>query len=595
MASLNTALSVASGSLQAIQTQLSVASSNVSNADVDGYTRKTVTKASLATSGAGTGVNVTSIISSVDPWLLKSIYAATSTSSASATTSDYFQELGNSLGALSSDSSTSGDNLSSELTSLSSALTQLSATSTSETLKSTVVSSVSQIATSLRTASATVQDLRKEADTAIGTSVDSINSDLQTIDTLNKAIVRAKASGNSTADLEDQRANTVADLSSQIGITTFTKDDGALGVYTAGGTALLDSTVHTLSFSPSGTVTSSTTYAAGTLSGVVLDATLDSSGNPVSGTGIDLTGKINNGTLSSLITLRDSTLPAVQTKLDTLATSLKSALNTAHNAGTGSTQPNSLTGSVTGLSGATLTGTGTLIVAVTDKAGATVAASTFNLSSYGTVDDLVAAINADTTLSGSLSASIDASTGQVSLAASNASYGVALSGGSVTVAGGTTYSGGVTVSAALGLNDLVTGTSATDFAVRSDILASPTLLATDSLSSSATALTAGGTLVVASDSQVQSIADSLDSAGVATTAANLISSVSTQLNAAKATASADETSLTTLTSSFSSKYGVNIDEESATIQSLSQSYAASAQVVSTVKSMFSALLSAVQS
>jgi flagellar hook-associated protein 1 len=90
--SLNAALSVASGSLQAIQTQLAVASSNVSNADVEGYSRKTVTKTSLATAGAGTGVAVTSITSSVDPWLLKSIYSATATSSASATLSDYLQE-----------------------------------------------------------------------------------------------------------------------------------------------------------------------------------------------------------------------------------------------------------------------------------------------------------------------------------------------------------------------------------------------------------------------------------------------------------------------------------------------------------------------
>jgi flagellar hook-associated protein 1 FlgK len=230
---------------------------------------------------------------------------------------------------------------------------------------------------------------------------------------------------------------------------------------------------------------------------------------------------------------------------------------------------------------------------VTDQAGTTVAASTIDLSLCSSVQDVVDAINGDATLSASMTASLD-SNGRVVLAANSSSNGVALSGGAVTAVGSTSYSTATTLSSALGLNDLVTGTSAANIAVRSDILAKSTLLATETFSSAASATTVGGTIIVSSDSQIQAMADALDSSGAATASSDLISQVSSDMTAAKASASADETSLTTLTSSFSSKYGVNVDEETANIEALSQSYAASAQVVSTVKSMFESLLAAVK-
>ena len=595
MSSLNTALSIASGSLQALQTQLSTSTSNVSNADVAGYTKKSANKTSLATRSEGAGVYVTSVTSNVDPWLLKSIYNATSTKGASSTLADYYEEVGSSLGALSSDSSSSGDNLSSELTSLAATLTKLAASPTSTALKTSTVQNVDQFATTLRTTSSAVQSMREEADTAIANAVDSVNSDLQAIDKLNKSIVRATAAGSSTATLEDQRANLVADLSSRIGVTSFTKNDGSLAIYTAGGTPLLDASVHALSFKHSGTIGAASTYAGGQLSGVYVDATLDANGDPVSGTGINLTSKIDTGSLSSLIAMRDSVLPGMQTQLDAIALSFKSALNASHNAGTGTTPPNKLTGSVTGLAlGNTLTASGNLTVAVTSPSGTTFAAATIALpTAPATLQGLRDTINGDPALTGVVTASIDGS-GRFVLTAANASNGVALSGGSVTALGGTSYSSGVNLSSALGLNDLVTGTGAGDIAVRSDILAKPTLLATETLSTTAAAMTAGGTIIVSSDAQIQSLANALDSSGVASSSANLISQVASDMTATKARASADETSLTTLTSSFSSKYGVNVDEETANIQALSQSYAASAQVVSTVKSMFENLLSAVK-
>ncbi|WP_083386833.1 flagellar hook-associated protein FlgK [Magnetospirillum fulvum] len=574
MMSLNVALSTASRSLRTIETQMAVASANLSNADVEGYTRKSATKVTNVTAGIGTGATITEIVSKADPWLLKSIVATTSTNESASVSADYLDRLGDALGSLSSDSDSSGDTLASSISSLSSVLTELATTPDSSTLKSEVVGDLDDAASALRTTSSEVQSLRQGADSDIADAVETANNALTAIDELNDSIVRAQASGQSTADLEDQRINKVADLAAVMGVSYFTQANGAMVIYTSGGAPLLNSTVHTLSFSEAGTVTSSAS-----LSGVKLDGT-------------DITSSIKTGSISALVTLRDKTLPAIQTELDEIATSLADSLNGVHNDSTASPPPSSLTGSVTGLDSASeLTATGTLSVAVTDADGLTVHAATFDLSGYSDVGSLVGAINGAGL---GLTADIDATTGAVTLTADDTTTGIALSGGTVTSLNGTALSTEKSLSAALGLNDLLIGTGAETIAVRADILSSPSLLATSALDTATTALTTGGVAVSdGTGAQVQSLADALTSAGVTTKAANMVSGVSSRLSSASDEAASQETTLSTLTSSFSSKYGVNVDEESATISALENSYSASAQVISTAKSMFDALLQAV--
>jgi len=579
MMSLNVALSTASRSLRALETQMAVASANLSNADVDGYTRKSATKTTDVTAGVGTGVSITAIVSKVEPWLLQSITAATSANGAASVTADYLDQLGDALGTLSSDSDSSGGTLASSLSSLSSALTELATTPESATLKSEVVGDLDDAAAALRSTSSSIQSLRQGADSDLADAVDSANTALKAIDALNDSIVRAKASGQSTADLEDQRMTKVADLSAQLGISYFTQSNGAMVIYTSGGAPLLNSSVHTLSFDEAGTVSSGATYP-GALSGISLD-------------GADITGSIKTGKIAALATLRDKTLPAIQTELDSVATSLKDTINRIHNDGTASPPPNSLTGSVTGLDATSALGaTGTLSLAVTDSTGKTVAASSFDLSGYSDLGALVSAINSAGL---GVTAAIDSTTGAVSLTADNASNGVALSGGSVSSLDGSALSPARSLSSALGLNDLLSGSGAETIAVRSDILSSPALLASSTLSTTAAALTAGGVAVSSgTGTQAQAMADAINAAGLADKAGDVVSGASTRLTNAKEEASSQQTTLSTLTASFSSKYGVNVDEETATISALENSYSASAQVISTAKSMFDALLQAVR-
>ena len=91
--SLDIARSIAVSSLMASQVQISVASSNVSNADTTGYTVKTAAQVSTTSGGVGTGVAITGITSNVDKLLFRSLITAASELGAADVSNNYLDRL----------------------------------------------------------------------------------------------------------------------------------------------------------------------------------------------------------------------------------------------------------------------------------------------------------------------------------------------------------------------------------------------------------------------------------------------------------------------------------------------------------------------
>lgn len=584
--SLNIARSIALSSLMTTQVQISVTSSNISNASTTGYTVKTANQASTVTGGVGTGTTITGITSNVDKLLLKSLVQATSALGSATTTNSYLDQLQALYGTSSDSSNTS---LADTLTTLEQALSSLSSDPSSSSLKANVISALDTLATQLRDTSSGIQDLRSDADQSIDDAVDDVNEQLDLISSLNAQIKLAAASGQATGDLEDQRNNAVQQIASQMNVSYFISSSGDMQIYTGSGQALLDSAVHELSYTPASTVTSSTTYSAsstGGFSGITVD-------------GVDVTGQISSGSIGALITLRDTTLPAAQAQLDQLATELADSINAASNLGAALPPKSTLTGTTAVTSSTALNGTGTVRIAVTDQNGALVSSGDLDLSGYATVGDLVGAING---ISG-LSASIDSS-GHVVIAASSASNGIAISNMT-----GSVGDDSLGLSDFLGLNDVVTATSASDFKLASDLLSDSSKLPTSSLSS-ASSLTTGDTVLSAGSSTVTdalytALTGSTSFAAVgglgasassfADYAAEIIAHVATIASTAEDAYTAKQTTQSTLSSALSSQSGVNVDEETAKLSNLQNQYAAAAQLIQAINEMFESLLSAVQS
>jgi len=590
--SLSVALNSALSSLLTIEQQMAVASNNIANASTSGYTEESVSTEATTSAGVGTGVTATAITSTVNQYLLRGILGATTASSAAATSNDYYSQLETALGGLSSgtttatESSTDSD-LATLLDSLETGLSSLASTPDSTSLQSTVVGELDDVASSLRTTSASIQSQRSDADSEIASTVTDVNTDLNKIQSLNTAIQQAKSSGESTANLEDERNTALQSLSGDIDITSFTDGNGNVQVYTGSGTALLDSTntVHSLSHSAASSMSSATTYPSGGITGIYVDGT-------------DITTTIQSGTLKALIDQRDTVLPAVQSELDELAGTLSTTVNAITNQGTADPPPNSLTGTTDVASGDAVTvGAGTTIrVVLTDASGNTTATSDIDISGAATVADIAADLETQAGVSATVT------NGQLVLSNSASSTGgIAIS----TLSGSV---GGTDLSSYFGLNDVLTGgSSASTIAVNPALLATPSDLPSSSLESTQTvgeAAAGASDSTIATDLETALTASQSFSAagdlGASTStlgdyAASIISDVASKSATASATATATSTTLSTLQSDFSSESGVNTDDETAKLQTYETAYAAASEIISAVKTMFDALMTAVQS
>lgn len=578
--SLSSIRSIATSSLSAAQYQMSVTSSNVANADTEGYTRKTATQAAVVTSGVGTGVTITAVTSSVDKYLVKDLVAAASALGAAEATASFTDSLQALFGSTSG-SEDGGTSLASSLVTLESAIASLAATPESDTLKAQAVDALDAVASQLRETSAGIQGLRADADGQIEDAVTTVNDALKTIASLNDQIAAASARGESTADLEDQRNTALQAIAAEIDVSYYVNSDNQMRIYTAGGTTLLDSKAHELSYSAAGTVTADTVFGAITVDGK------------------DVTGQLGSGAIGALLTLRDETLPASQDALDALAGGLIDQLNAAYNAGSAVPAPETLTGSASVAGSDAFSGTGTLRVALTDEEGALSSYADLDLSAYGSIGEVVSALDA---IDG-LSASLDAA-GHLVLSSETAGLGVSLADIGVSV-GGT----GEGFSATFGLNDLLTGSGAADIAVRSDILAAPGTLATGGLSTDAT-LTTGASVISSGENAVaQALSEALtgetafDAAGrlagggktFADYAAAVVADAASLATSATSDLTSKETVQQTLTDLFASQTGVNLDEETARLSELEQQYSTAAQLLQVLNAMFDALLEAAQS
>jgi flagellar hook-associated protein 1 FlgK len=565
--SLTSIIGAAGSALTASQVRIAVANNNVSNADDLTYTRKSVTSAATTTTLA---LSETTVQRAADAYLTKTVLKTAAAAGGDAVTDTYMQSYDAALGT-----TDGSDDISSLVSALGTSLSALSS-SVDSTSKTQLVSDASSLAQSLKSLSSEVQDLRTQANSQIETTVDSVNSSLKTLASLNTQIATVTAQGGDTTALEDQRDAALTTLSGLMGVNSYVTSDNQLRIYTTGGDSLLGTTAATLSYTASSQLGADATYP-GAIAGVTLN-------------GKDITSSLDTGELGALVTLRDTTLPAEQDKLDALASTLITQVNAVTNTGTSVPAPNTLTSASAVNATDAFSSTGTLRVAVTDTSGKVVSTQDLDLSTYSTVGDLVTALNG---ISG-LSASIG-SDGKLSISATSSANGVSLA------------DDGAGVSAQFGFNNLFTGTDASTIGVSASLTSDASGLPTAALSLTST-LATGDLALASGDSTIADKLSSLLTTSVSfaatgsqaakTTslsayassfvsgAASMISAASTQSATSTAASDAATTRLQNLTA-------VNIDEELANLTQYQAQYEANAQLISIAKDLFDTLVSMV--
>ncbi|MCM5560203.1 flagellar hook-associated protein FlgK [Pleomorphomonas sp. JP5] len=576
--SISVASTIALSALRAAQVGISVTSSNIANADVDGYTVKTANQVSTVSASTGSGTAVASITGGVDKYVFASLISANAEVGAASVTASYTDRLQALMGSTTG-SEDGGTSVATLVTDLQTAVNSLASSPEDDTVQSEVIAAADSLASSLRETSSSIQSLRSDADRQIADDIGTINDALETIDDLNDAILAAKAKGTSTADLEDQRNAAIETISGLIDIKTTTASNGAIYISTTGGTALLTSSVHQLSFSASATVSSSSV-----LSGVSVD-------------GKDITDELSSGEVGGLLTLRDTTLVEAQDELDALANALIDTMNAVTADGSAVPAPESLSGITEVSSSTALSASGSVRIAQVDEDGALVAYTDLDLSSYATVGDLVSALDA---IDG-IDASLDGD-GKLTITSTTTGAGVAIG-----ALDGDMTGDGTSFSSYFGLNALFSGSSAANISLSSAIADDAGALAIGTLSTSttvgATVLTSGSTTVadglLAAMTETQSF-EAVGGIGSSTVtlgdyAARIVSDFASRASSAEEAETSAETLATSLADTIASRSGVNIDEETAKLSDYQALYSAAAQIIQAANDMFEALLSAAKS
>jgi len=324
---LTDAFSIIGSAFATNAAQSAVVARNVANAGVTGYSREV---ANLVANPFG-GADIQSVTRVANASLAEQVLSSTSSAASQQALANGLSTLAQTVNDSASTSSTSGANAngtspSAMLANLQNALQTYEASPSNTSLGQAVVTAADSLTTSLNNGSATVQQVREQADAGMATAVNTINSLLGQFQSLNAQIVSGSQTGANVAPLQDQRDQLLQQLSQQIGISTATNPDGSLSIYTDSGVTLFQGGVaRTLSFTPTPTLTAG------------------ANGNPVTVNGVPITGPsapmaIQSGALAGLAQLRDTVAPQYQAQLDQIAGGLVQAFSESDQSAT-PTQP----------------------------------------------------------------------------------------------------------------------------------------------------------------------------------------------------------------------------------------------------------------
>ncbi len=303
--SLSVALRVAQSSLAARQTETAIASQNISGANSSAYSRKSVLLSSVVTSsGQSGGVKVSGIGRATNDPLYKTLVQATSVASSQDAILDGIARLAETVGDTSLESSPAA-----YLGQLQISMQNYASDPNSPIQAQAALDAAKDMANALNDATRLVQSVRASADEDINGSVENINGLLDQLETLNTLIVKGNQSGDDITSALDSRDQVLLSLSEEVGITTLSREDGDIVVYTDSGVTLFETTARDVSFERTPTYDATTQGNAIYVDGVPI-------------TGDDAIMPVKSGKIHGLTILRDDATVTYQAQLDEVARGL---------------------------------------------------------------------------------------------------------------------------------------------------------------------------------------------------------------------------------------------------------------------------------
>ncbi len=307
--SLSFAVANALSGLTAASRMAEVISSNVANAQTEGYGRRVVELSAQSVGGRGAGVRVDGLQRVSDRMLTADRRGAEAGLAAGNRRLDALERIEAAAGI-----GTEGATLEARIAALEKALTAAAGDPSSDIRLATVVSRLGDVARAARDGSDAIRTERERADAGIATAVETLNTALREVEVLNDQISRARVAGDDALGLVDQRQRVIDRVAVLVPVRELDRDDGAVALFTATGISLVDVRASQFGFAAAPTILPDMTFGNGALGGLTLN------GEPVPGSGA--AGRMTGGSLAALFALRDEELPARQASLDGVARDL---------------------------------------------------------------------------------------------------------------------------------------------------------------------------------------------------------------------------------------------------------------------------------
>ena len=299
--SLTSALNTAQSIFNNTGAQSSVVSNNIANAGNKDYVRR---QAMITTSL--NGAMVVKINRAQEDALMRQLIRSNSQDSAQQTLLNGLEDIKSVIGG--NDYETAPAKL---LATFRDKLGSFQASPNNTVAAQGAINAAQDLVTSLNNATNSVQQVRQNADKSIDNSVQQLNSLLAQFETANNAVKSATSAGSDPSQALDQRDGLLKQISSIVGVTTVTRDNDDMVLYTSDNVTLFETVPRSVTFAPT------KSYAAGTPgNGVYIDGVALGSGKGGTTSG--------QGSLQSLLQLRDDIAPTFQMQLDEIAKGLVS-------------------------------------------------------------------------------------------------------------------------------------------------------------------------------------------------------------------------------------------------------------------------------
>jgi flagellar hook-associated protein 1 FlgK len=303
---MTTSLLIASSEIGNINAQFGVISQNIANASTPDYALEQVDQISVSAGGVGMGAVNGVVGRAIDTQVQSGVFTQNGTVAGLQTQQAALQQIDSVEGPVGS-----GSDIGSLLANVQNAFSTLQNQPDNATQQQQVVSTAQALTAQINAVGAAIGATRQSAQDAVVAGVDQLNATLASIGTLSDQIVGAKATGQSTAALENQRDAAMDSLSHQVSVTFTEQPNGDMLAVTAAGLVL---PIHgpTPAFTTASATMGASVYAPGDgVPGIMFG-------------GRDVTAQLTGGQIGANVTLRDQTLPAMQANLDEFAFTLSS-------------------------------------------------------------------------------------------------------------------------------------------------------------------------------------------------------------------------------------------------------------------------------